>query len=64
MRKIELPARDGYAAAVLTETGDGIVYQFVTKGTVERKSVVGRLEIPVAGSLKDNVIAGLSSGIE
>ena len=42
----------------------GIVYQFVTKGTVECKSVVGRLEIPVAGSLKDNVIAGLSSGIE
>ena len=50
-------------ADLVVSVPTGIVYQFVTKGTVERKSVVGRLEIPVAGSLKDNVIAGLSSGI-
>ena len=50
-------------ADLVVSVPPGIVYQFVTKGTVERKRAVGRLEIPVAGSLKDNVIAGLSSGI-
>ena len=51
--------RTAFLAVLLgDEDTNGIVYQFVTKGTVERKSAVGRLEIPVAGSSKDNVMAG------